>query len=67
MILYFLGGHRNIEDDLKLMNKFQKLCNIIPVIARGDSYTLQETIEMKKDFMQKAYANKIEFFDLNEV
>ena len=67
MILYFLAGHRNIKEDLKFMNRFQKFCNIIPVIARGDSYTLPEIKEMKKDFMENACASKIEFFDLNEV
>jgi len=49
------------------MKKLQKYGNLIPIIAKGDSYSQEEILETKKKFFQKANQKGIEFFNFNEV
>lgn len=65
-ILYFLSGPRVSDDDLRYMKKLQKYGNLIPIIAKGDSYSQEEILETKKKFFQKANQKGIEFFNFNE-
>lgn len=66
-MLYFLGGPRIRSRDLQLMKKFRKYCNIIPVLARGDAYIVDEIREMKEKLIEKAHNLKIDWFDFSEV
>lgn len=50
-----------------LMKKFQKYTNIIPVIPKGDSYTVEEINEMKMSIIQQAAEQQIKWFDCFEV
>ena len=52
--------------DLMFMKKFQKYANIIPVLAKGDSYTIEEIKEMKLNLIKEAHDYKIEWFDVAE-
>jgi len=49
------------------MKKFQKYGNLIPVIAKGDSYSQEEILEAKRGFFLKTSQKGIEFFNFNEV
>lgn len=65
-ILYFLSGPRISDTDLIFMKKFQKYGNLIPVIAKGDSYSQEEILEAKRGFFLKTSQKGIEFFNFNE-
>ena len=49
------------------MKKLKKYCNIIPILAKGDSYTVKEIREMKLNLIKEAYDYKIDWFDFAEV
>lgn len=40
--LYFLKGPRIQDRDCKLMKALESFVNVIPIIAKGDCYTLDE-------------------------
>lgn len=67
MVLYFLSGTRINDRDLYIMRKLKKLCNIVPILARGDSYTVEEVKEIKTQLLGKAKQWKLDWFDFNEV
>ena len=43
-----MSGFNN-KNDVKYMKKIQKFANVIPILAKGDSYTKQEIIRIKQD------------------
>jgi septin family protein len=49
------------------MKKLKKYCNIVPILAKGDSYTVKEIREMKLNLIKEAYDYKIDWFDFAEV
>ena len=65
--LYFLTGPRIKRDDIIYMKKLQKYVNIIPILAKGDSYTVEEIKSIKLTLINQAYDHKIEWFDCLEV
>jgi septin family protein len=46
-----------------VLESLHQKCNIIPVIAKGDSYTTEEVIELKKNILSKA---KFQWFNVEE-
>jgi len=48
------------------MKKLKKYCNIIPILAKGDSYTIKEIKEIKQNFLSEAHDSKLEWFDFEE-
>ncbi|EAS04011.2 septin protein (macronuclear) [Tetrahymena thermophila SB210] len=65
--LYFLCGPRINKVDLDNLKKLQEYVSIIPILARGDSYTPEEVKQYKKQLRNDADQNKIFFFDPQEV
>ena len=63
LCLYFLEGPRVKENDLKAMHSLQRYVNIIPVISRSDSYTIQELIETKLLVVTTCAKAGIQLFD----
>jgi septin family protein len=49
------------------MKKLQRYTNIIPILAKGDSYTPEEIIILKNNIRTEAYDNKIDWFDCENV
>jgi len=49
------------------MSKLQAWCSIIPILAKGDSYTVEEVITFKKAVMEEAAKWHIEWFNFKEV
>lgn len=49
------------------MKRLKKYVNIIPILAKGDSYTVNEIKEMKLNLIKEAHDFKIEWFDFVEV
>jgi Septin family protein len=66
-LLYFIAGPRINQKDLIYMKRLKKYVNIIPVLAKGDSYTVNEIKEMKLNLIREAHDYKIEWFDFAEV
>jgi len=67
MILYFSSGSRVKKKDLYYIKKLTSLTNIIPVLAKGDSYTAEEAKQIKNSFIKEAQELKIKWFNLHEV
>ena len=65
--LYFLTGPRIKRDDIIYMKKLQKYVNIIPILAKGDSFTVEEIKAIKLTLINQAFDHKIEWFDCLEV
>jgi len=65
-LLYFIAGPRINQKDLIYMKRLKKYVNIIPVLAKGDSYTVNEIKEMKLNLIREAHDYKIEWFDFAE-
>lgn len=53
--------------DLHYMKKLAEFCNIIPVLAKGDSYIEEEVKELKSQLIKRIHESKIELFDFDEV
>lgn len=49
------------------MKKLQKYVNIIPILAKGDAYTVEEIKLIKTNLISEASAHKIKWFDCSEV
>jgi len=67
MILYFTSGMRVKKEDFYYMKNLKKFSNIVPILARGDSYTTEEVKSIKTSFLKEAQEWKLEFFNFHEV
>ncbi|CAD8089002.1 unnamed protein product [Paramecium sonneborni] len=47
---YFFSGPRIQTEDLQALKKISALVNVIPILAKGDSYTKNEIIQLKQQF-----------------
>ena len=47
LLLYFFGSSHPLSNDFTIMKKFQKYVNVIPVIAKADSFKPDEMMRMK--------------------
>lgn len=65
-MLYFFDGHHVKISDFVMLKRFQKYANIIPVIAKADSYKEEELKKFKLDILTTAAEFKIRFFDCAE-
>ena len=63
LLLYFFDGHHTKPGDLTMIKKLQKYVNIIPIIAKADSFKRNELIRIKSEIVTRAKERKIEFFD----
>lgn len=63
LCLYFIEGPACKESDLKIMYELQRIVNIIPILAKADSYTYDELIQAKLDIIQQLALAEIAIFD----
>ncbi|XP_072348078.1 neuronal-specific septin-3 isoform X2 [Scyliorhinus torazame] len=66
--LYFISptGHSLRPLDVEFMKRLGKIMNIIPVIAKADTMTLEERHEFKLRVRKELEANAIEFYPQRE-
>ncbi|XP_033018321.1 neuronal-specific septin-3 isoform X3 [Lacerta agilis] len=66
--LYFISptGHSLRPLDMEFMKHLSKVVNIIPVIAKADTMTLEEKIEFKQRVRKELEINGIEFYPQKE-
>ena len=48
------------------MRELHSICNVIPVIAKGDSYSIQEVIELKRTLVKRREEESITWFNIEE-
>ena len=65
--MYFINGTRIEKSDFYVMSKLQAWCSIIPILAKGDSYTVEEVKTFKQTVMEEAAKWHIEWFNFKEV
>lgn len=67
LMLYFFGsGHHTNASDFTMLQSFQNLVNVIPVIAKADSFKPNELLKLKIDIIETAEKRKVAFFDCFE-
>jgi septin family protein len=49
------------------MKKLQKYCAIVPILAKGDLFSLDEVREIKQSLLEKQKIYKLEWFDFHAV
>lgn len=54
LIIFFLDGHRVKKQDLVSVAALQEYTNVIPVIAKRDTFTVSELKEIKKKIILEA-------------
>ncbi|KAM3582754.1 uncharacterized protein V6R79_009431 [Siganus canaliculatus] len=66
--IYFLPatGHRLRPIDAEFMRKLGKIVNIVPVIAKADTLTIEERLEFKERIREDLSANGIQVYPLKE-
>ena len=66
LLLFFFSGHHTNFGDFTMLKKLQTYVNIIPVIAKADSFKETELHEMKIDISSTAEDRRVNFFDCIE-
>ncbi|EAS01103.2 septin protein (macronuclear) [Tetrahymena thermophila SB210] len=61
--LYFIQGRSISKFDQKAILKLQEHVSIIPILAKGDTYMIEEVKQIKQNIIKDAHDNKISFFD----
>eukprot|EP01017_Pseudomicrothorax_dubius_P048018 TRINITY_DN8678_c0_g1_i1.p1 TRINITY_DN8678_c0_g1~~TRINITY_DN8678_c0_g1_i1.p1 ORF type:complete len:429 (-),score=54.31 TRINITY_DN8678_c0_g1_i1:163-1449(-) len=61
--LYFLTGPRIKQEDILMMRRLQSYVSIIPVLAKGDTYTPEEIRQIKLDLIADARDHHVDWFD----
>ncbi|EWS72727.1 septin protein (macronuclear) [Tetrahymena thermophila SB210] len=64
--LYFLQPPRIKDSDLIYIQKLSKLVNVIPIIAKGDTLTQNETIELKRQFLEMCEDNGFQIYNIEK-
>lgn len=62
--LFLIEGPRCKETDLDLMYNLQKYISIIPVLAKADSYSTNELIQVKVSIISQCAEAGISFYDI---
>ena len=57
--LYFIAAHRLKAIDLKFMSAIAARVALIPVIAKADSMTAEETVAFRREIMAECEKHKI--------
>lgn len=65
-LLYFLEGHHVKGIDMKAILKLQQYVNIIPIVAKADTYTQEELEQHKLNIVTEAEDRGIKFFDCSQ-
>ena len=63
LLLYFFEGHHLKHMEFKVLKTLQSYVNIIPVVAKADSFTQGELQQFKMGIIAEAADRNINFFD----
>ena len=62
--MFFFDGHHTKEQDFLSIKEFQNYTNVIPLLAKGDSFEPAEMRQVKENIMQLASKLDVRFFDV---
>jgi len=63
-MLYFFGSsHHSTDNDFTFLKCFDQIVNVIPVVAKADSFKSGEMHRLKMDIISNAQTRKVSFFD----
>ena len=65
--LYFLSGPWVCESDWIIMKKIENITNIIPIVAKGDTFTTRQIKEFKKKIFERNKSMNVNWFSIEEV
>lgn len=63
MLFFFGNGHHTNVAEFTMLKRFQPIVNILPVIAKGDSFTSTELYKLKLEIINYAAERNFQFFD----
>jgi len=68
-VLYFIApsGHSLKPIDIIVLKKLSDICNVIPVIAKSDSLTIEERIAFKKRIREELAFHDIKLYPYDDV
>jgi len=61
--LYFIAPHRIKDNDIEFLSEVSKMVPVIPVIAKADTMTFQETADFRKEVVKKLEEKNIQTYD----
>lgn len=64
LVLFFFDGHHPKDQDFVSTKIIQEFTNVIPILAKGDSYTMQELRVVKRTIVERANELDVEFFNI---
>lgn len=64
VILYFIepSGHRLSQLDIECLRRLTRVANVIPVIAKSDTLTLEERVQFKHSITEDLIRNQIQVY-----
>jgi septin family protein len=65
-LFYFVRPHRVQEIDLAFMQRFSKVVNIVPIIAKADTLTRDELTKQLRELQARLTEHQIKIFDFGE-
>jgi septin family protein len=65
--LFFLSGPWISDHDLQIMQKMAAITNLIPIIAKSDTYTTTEIREFKRRIVERSKIENVNWFSIEEI
>ena len=65
--IFFLSGPWVSDYDWQIMKNIENITNIIPIIAKGDTFTTSELREFKKNINLKLRTTSINWLSIEEI
>ena len=63
-MLYFFGSSKHTNSsDFTVLQDFQKIVSVIPVISMADSFKSNELLRLKLDIINTGIDRKVKFFN----
>lgn len=63
-MLYFFGNSKHTNaSDFTILQDFQRIVSVIPVISMADSFKTNELLRLKLDIINTGIDRKVQFFN----
>lgn len=64
LVFYFFDGHRSKDQDFISVKEFEQYSNVIPILAKSESFTSKELIIAKENLIKSAISHGVKFYDI---
>jgi septin family protein len=65
-VFYFVRPHRVQDIDLNFMQRFSKVTNVVPIIAKADTLTRDELTKQLRELQRRLAERNVPIFDFKE-